>query len=86
MSHLLLGVLGGVAMVVGLALVVFNAALVKRWLPLLRRVPPWRRLIDGMPMYQPGPSGRVPVLTFIAVGWVLVGGVFVWVAVSKQPL
>lgn len=85
-SHLLFGVLGGAVMVAGILVIVFNAALARGMLPLMRRVPPWRRLIDNWQVYQPGTSGRVPMLTFIAVGWVLVGGVFVWVAVTNQPL
>ena len=73
-------------MVVGVAVVGFNRQLVAKVHPLTRRVPPWRRLIDDWKIYQPSATGRVPMLTIIGMGWVLVGRLFVWVAVTNQPL
>ena len=78
--------MGGAAMVIGVLVVVFNRQLFSAMEPLMRKVPPWRNLFDHWSMYQAGPSGRVPVLTIIGTGWVLIGGLFVFVAVTNQPL
>ncbi len=79
MTHFRFGALGAAAAVVGVLLVIFNRQFVN-FVP--RPFGPAARL----KMFQPGPNGRVPILTVIAIGWVIVGTVFVWLAASGAPL
>jgi hypothetical protein len=76
MTHFWLGV---AVAVVGLLLVIFNRQFVNA-------LPPAKGPAAQMRMFQPGPNGRVPMLTAVALGWIVIGVVFVWIAATGQPL
>ena len=78
-THFWFGVLGVVVAVLAVLLVKFNRQFVNA-------VPAPRGPAARLPMFQPRPNGRVPIVTFIGCGWVAVGVAFVWVAVTRQPL
>lgn len=71
------GVLGVVQAVIGVLMVRFNRQLASA-------VPPPRGPEARLPLFQRGRNGRVPVLTIIGCGWVLMGAVLVWIAVTGQ--
>jgi hypothetical protein len=79
MTHFWLGVFGIAVAVIGVALVIFNRQFVNA-------MPAPKGPAARLKMFKPGPSGRVPILTVIACGWIVVGLVFVLVAVARQPL
>lgn len=79
MTHFWLGVFGIAVAVIGVALVIFNRKVVNA-------MPAPKGPVARLKMFKPGPSGRVPVLTVIAYGWIVVGLVLVWLAVTRQPL
>jgi hypothetical protein len=66
----------GVAVaVVGVLVTIFNREFV-------RGVTPPRGRVARIRWFQPGSNGRVPILTIISLGWVIVGSLFVWVAAT----
>lgn len=79
MTHFWFGVLGAAVAVIGVALAIFNRQFVNA-------MPAPKGPAARLRMFQPGPTGRVPILTVIACGWIVVGLVFLWVAVTRQPL
>lgn len=78
-THSWFGVMGVAVAVVGVLLTIFNREFV-------RVMPPPRGRAARIRWFLPGSNGRVPILTIISLGWVVVGSVFVWIAATGQPL
>jgi hypothetical protein len=70
---------GLAAVIGGLAMTVFNRQFAAMVLPRARQVPLWRQILETRP-YTPNADGRIPMLTVIGVGWVLIGALFVRLA------
>ncbi len=79
MTHFWFGVLGVGVALIGVALVIFNRQFVKA-------VPRPSGPVGRLWAFKPGLSGRVPMVTVIGCGWIFIGLLFLWVAVTGQPL
>jgi hypothetical protein len=79
----MLVVVGLVVVLGGLAMTVFNRQFAAMVLPRARQVPLWRQVLATRP-YLPNADGRVPMLTVIGVSWVLIGALFVRLALTGQ--
>lgn len=80
MTHFSSGILGVVVAVVGVVgMIVFNRQFV-------RIAPKPKGPAARLGLFQPGKSGRVPIVTVIGVGSVLFGIMAMFIAVTEQPL
>lgn len=79
MTHFWFGLLGVAVATSGLGLVIFNRQFVKA-------VPALAGPVARIGMFKPRPSGRVPIVTVIGCGWIVVGLTFLGVGLTKQPL
>ncbi len=76
-------IVGVIGVVGGVSMTIFNRPFYKWVAPYAKRVPTWRSILDSN-LYQPTASGRVPILMVIGAGWIVIGTVFLSVALTGR--
>jgi hypothetical protein len=76
--------IGPIVAVLGLLILVFNRQ-VGAWSRsnFRGRVKIWDDLFETKP-YRPSPSGRFPMLMFIAAGWMIIGAIFFVIGLTQS--
>lgn len=73
--------MGAVTILGGLAMTVFNKQVGALVLAMRGKLAIWDAVLD-MKIYQPTGSGRVPILMFIGIGWLIMGVFFIVLALT----